>query len=183
MTRKLSLLIVLFVAVPLFAQSEPAQSEPERKTGITFSVANAGGDVSFRRLLPPNWAVLGSLGYAKGTAYPNAIGAPSADVTNWILSAGVRRYFASDELRPFAEASAGISWYDLPGCDATRSPRASAGGGVEYRVAKRVSIEGSAGLGYSKTTQRCEGFNGIEYRYEYDSLSTFRTALSVTFYF
>ena len=176
MMRKLA--VLLFLALPLFAQSEP-----DRKTGVTFSVGSAGNDIAFRRLLPPNWAVLGSLGYARGTAYPTLAPGPNVDVTSWILTAAARRYFGSDELRPFAEAGAGLSWSEVPGCHSLRSPRGSVAGGVEYWVAKRVSIEGSAGLGYSKYGQRCEGFDGTEYRFELDNLNTFRTALSVSFYF
>ena len=44
------------------------------------------------------------------------------------------------------------------------------------------SIEGSAGLSYSSTSQRCE-FNGIVSNFRQHSLSTFRSALSITFYF
>ena len=47
---------------------------------------------------------------------------------------------------------------------------------LRWSSSKRYSVP-------SKVWQRCEGFDGTEYRFELDNLNTFRTALSVTFYF
>ena len=175
--RTLLLFLVVLVSVPAFAQIDP-----DRKTGVTFSVGNSGGDIAFRRQLPPNWALLAAAGFTEGNAYnPGAPAGPS-DLTIWSLSAGARRYFTGSELRPFAEVTAGYQWTDAPGCSDISSPRAAAAGGVEYAIAKRVSIEGTAGLSYASSRQQCN-YGGIDYRFESDALSTFRTALSVTFYF
>lgn len=171
------LLLAVLVSIPAFAQIDP-----ERRTGVTFSVGNSGGDIAFRRQLPPNWALLASVGFTEGNAYNPGAPASPAGVTTWALSAGARRYFSGTDLRPFAELAAGYQWTDTPGCSDISSPRASAGGGVEYAIARRVSIEGTAGLSYASSKQQCS-FNGIDYRFENDALSTFRTALSVTFYF
>lgn len=183
MTRRILLPLLLLAALPLIAQPTP---DPDRKTGFTFSVGTAGSDISLRRRLSPEWTALAAIGYSEQNAQPQTAGPViltpyTLDV--WSISAGARRYFASDELRPFAEVTAGMSRADFPGCSTSNSPRATIGGGVEYYVARRVSIEGSAGLGYSETSQSCGVFGGQEYRFEYDSLNTFRTALSVTFYF
>jgi Autotransporter beta-domain len=177
-TRKILLIALALFSLPLFAQLDP-----DRKTGFTFSVANAGGDISVRRLLSPEWAVLGSLGYAEGNAYNPGTPAGPVDFDSWILSAGARRYFSATELRPFAEATLGYQWSDVPGCDEASNARATAGGGVEYAIARRVSIEGSAGLSYSNVNQRCSPAPGFDYEFDQDSFSTFRTALSITFYF
>jgi hypothetical protein len=179
MTKRTVVLLILtaVVSLPAFAQIDP-----DRRTGVTFSVANSGGDIAFRRLLPPNWAILGSFGFIEGGAYNPGAPAGQGDITTWTLSAGARRYFTGSELRPFGELTAGYQWTDAPGCGEVSSPRATAGGGVEYAIARRVSIEGTAGLAYSSATQDCT-FGGIDYRFENDALSTFRTALSITFYF
>lgn len=179
MTRRalFLLLLAVLVSIPAFAQIDP-----ERKTGVTFGVGTGGGDIAFRRQLPPNWALLASAGFTEGDAYNPGSPAGQFDLTIWSLSAGARRYFGASELRPFGEVAAGYQWTDTPGCNDISSPRASAGGGVEYAIARRVSIEGTAGLSYASSTQKCT-FNGVDYRFDSDALSTFRTALSVTFYF
>jgi hypothetical protein len=172
------ILFALLITLPLFAQTDP-----DRRTGVTFSVAQSGGDIAFRRLLPPDWALLASIGFAESNLGYNPGGpAGPLDARTYTLSAGVRRYFASSELRPFGEVTAGYDWTELPGCDDVSNPRAAAAGGVEYAIARRVSIEGSAGLAYSRFSQRCES-GGIEFELDRDALSTFRTALSITFYF
>ena len=97
------------------------------------------------------------------------------EADSWGLGLAARRYFAPSDLRPFAEAGGGLRWTDLPACSHLRSSFASATGGVEYKVAERVSIEGSAGLSYMSVSQRCE-FNGIVSNFNQHSLSTFRSA-------
>jgi hypothetical protein len=177
MTKRLPLLLVVLFSFPLVAQIDP-----EKKTGITFSAGNTGGDISLRRQLPPDWALLAAIGYSEGDAYNPASPLSPVGTSTWSVAGGVRRYFSRSDLRPFGELTAGYQWTEAPGCSEISHPRAAAAGGVEYAIARRVSIEGSAGLTYSSGAQRCS-FNGIDYRFEHDHLSTFRTALSVTFYF
>src|SRR5437773_10007924 len=161
-----------------FAASLSAQTHP---TGITFSVAQGGNDVAFRRLFGTQWAALATLGYTHGTAFSAAaVGSTTADF--WSLGLSGRRYFAPAELRPFAEAGGGMRWTEIAGCPRLRNPFATATGGVEYNIAPRVSIEGSAGLSYSAFSQRCT-IDGITTNFHQHPLSTFRSALSVTFYF
>ena len=172
---------LLFLALTSFGSQLQAQAAAHR-TGITFSVAQSSGDVSARRLFGSSWAALADLGFSHGTAYSVATIGPTADTTNWSATLGARRYFAASPLRPFAELGAGVRWTEIAGCHHVRNPHGTVGGGVEYAVAPRVSIEGSAGLTYIEYTQRCTS-GGIEYRFHQDALSTFRSALSITFYF
>lgn len=178
MKKLLPVLLLLLAGTTFYAQ------DADRRTGLTFTVGQPANDISFRRLIGSEWAALGSLGYSRGTAYGvTAGGNEPVDIDSWTLTAAARRYFANDQLRPFAEAGAGLRMTEVPGCDHLRSPYANVSGGVEYRIAPRVSIEGSAGLSYSELQQRCTAFDGTVFRLDTDSLSTFRTALSVTFYF
>ena len=172
MRTKLAVLL-LFTAATLSAQTH--------RTGLTFSVGESSNEISFRRLFGPQWAALGSLGYSHGTIFSTPDAGSSA-VDQWSVGLSARRYFAPAELRPFAQGGGGMRWTDLPGCAHLRSPFASATGGVEYKVAERVSIEGTAGLTYSSLSQRCE-VNGVTSNFSQHSLSTFRSALSITFYF
>jgi hypothetical protein len=173
----ITFLLFAFFATMTFAQD----STP--KNGMTFSIGGSSNDISFRRLIGSQWAALGSLGYMNGTVYGSTTGFGSAEISSWLATAGARRYFSSDSLRPFAEAMAGLRWTEsLPGCEDMKSPYGSAGGGIEYKVAPRVSIEGSAGLAYTSASQRCVA-DGVEYKYDNHTWSTFRTALSITFYF
>jgi hypothetical protein len=175
MKTTLTIALLLCTATGLFAQTQT------HRNGVTFSVAQASNEVAFRRLFGTQWAGLASLGYDRGTVFSTAdLGSVEAD--SWGVGLAARRYFAPADLRPFAEAGGGVRWTDLPGCTHIRSPFASATGGVEYKVAERVSIEGNAGLTYSSISQRCE-FNGITTNFNQHSLSTFRSALSLTFYF
>ena len=129
-------------------------------------------------------AGLGTLGYNRGTAFFVDVSGNSHALTAWSLGLSARRYVKGGNLRPFAEAGGGLRWTDLGGtpCGTPQSPFATAGGGVEYKVAPQVSIEGSAGLSYWSFSQRCE-VNGVVTRVHQNSLSTFRSALSLTFYF
>lgn len=176
--RRSALLLFLFAAAPLFAQS-PA---PDRKTGFTFSLGSADNSVSVRRVVSPQWMVLGTLGFSHGNNGVVTVGGHQSSATSWSLGAGVRRVFVSEELRPFVEVDAAIRRTNLPGCGHLNSPFASAGGGVEYFIAKRVSIEGSAGVNYTNISEHCVSDFG-EVNYDAHTFSTFRSALSLTFYF
>lgn len=178
MRKTLIPLVLVLVAATASAQTDP-QTHP---TGVTFSVAQSSNDFSFRRLFGKEWAGLATLGYSHGNSFAVAANGQSVSTDSWSLGVSGRRYFAPSELRPFAEAGVGERWIDIGGCSKIRTPFASAGGGVEYHVAPRVSIEGSAGLSYSQFDQRCT-VDGIPNNFSQHSLSTFRSALSITFYF
>ena len=182
MKRILTTLIILTLTPALFAQTPP-----ERKTGITFLVAQQSSEIALRRSVTPDWTVLGSFGYAEdlfgGAVIIPPAGSGDIDVKTWSAGLGLRRNFRSAELRPFAEITANYRQTDVPGCEAITFPTATVGGGVEYFIASRVSIEGSAGLLYGSTSQHCapDGFPAFDF--EVDGFSTMRTALSITFYF
>jgi len=175
---------ILIASLLLSTVQLAAQTTATHKTGVTFSVAQASGEVSARRLFGRQWAALGVLGYSHGTAYAYAPASPfyPNDITTWSAGLAARRYFSPAPLRPFAELGAGVRRTDFAPCNHFNNPYGTAVGGVEYNVAPRVSIEGSAGLNYSSSSQRCNS-GGIEYRLDSHSFSTFRTALSITFYF
>jgi hypothetical protein len=176
-------LVVLTLALAAATASAQTQT-PTHPTGITFSVGQSSNDFSFRRLFGTQWAGLATLGYGHGTSFAVVSSGENASVPtdSWSLGLSGRRYFAPADLRPFAEVGVGERWTEISGCPHIRSPFASASGGVEYHIAPRVSIEGSAGLSYSQFEQRCN-FNGFPTSFSQHSLSTFRSALSVTFYF
>jgi hypothetical protein len=175
--RRSALLLFLFASLPLFAQ------DSNRKTGITFSLGQPDSSIAVRRLLTPKWTALGTLSFAHGSS--NGAITP-VDTTSWSLGAGVRRVFISEELRPFVEVDAAVRHTTVPGCGHLNYPYVSAGGGVEYFVARRVSIEGSAGASYSQVSENCsvaDSVGTVDYRFDSHSFSTFRSAISLTFYF
>lgn len=176
--RKALLLLALAAATTASAQTS-AQTHP---TGITFSVAQSGNDLSFRRLFGNEWAGLATLGYSHGTGFIVTSAGGPVDSDSWSIGLAGRRYFAAADLRPFAELGAGERWTNIGDCTRLRSPFATATGGVEYHIAPRVSIEGSAGLSYAQFDQRCNA-GGISSTFRQDSFTTFRSALSITFYF
>ena len=182
--RRSAFLLFLFICLPLFAQTP----DPNRKTGFTFFFGTPDSGISVRRRVTPDWTVLGTLAYSRnGQAVAAVAGpAPNANATSWALGAGVRRVFVSEELRPFIEVDALLRRTDVPFCDHISYPYFTAAGGVEYFVAKRVSIEGSAGLSYSRVSERCTqdlGNGPVEFRFDSHSFGTFRSALSLTFWF
>jgi hypothetical protein len=176
MRTKLAFLLLLFSAATLSAQTHP--------WGITFGIGNSSSDLAARRLFGKQWAGLATLGYTSGTAeFSDTAGVGTQSATEWSLGVSARRYFGSGEFRPFGEAGGGIRWF--PGfspCSHPHGPFASAGGGVEYKLAPRVSIEGTTGLSYSSINTRCED-NGVITRIHQRTLTTFRSSLSLTFYF
>src|SRR5436190_2753542 len=129
---KIRLALVLLA----FAASLSAQTHP---TGLTFSVAQSGNDVAFRRLFGSQWAALAIFGYSHATVFSTAAVSGSTDADFWSLGLSGRRYFAPSELRPFAEAGGGMRWTEVAGCPHVRAPFATATGGVEYNIAPRVS--------------------------------------------
>jgi hypothetical protein len=169
-------LLLLLACTPLLAQ--------ERKTGFSFLLGQPDSGISVRRVLTPQWTVLGTLAYAHGTTATGVTGAPAPvfDQTSWALGAAIRRVFISEELRPFVQVEGAYRRTSLGGCEHTSYPFFAADGGVEYFVAKRVSIEGSAGLNHSHFSQRCSD-DTTSVRYDSSSTATFRSAISLTFYF
>jgi hypothetical protein len=170
-----------FILLLLSTTTISAQTHPN---GITFGIGNSSNDVAARHLFGNQWAALGTLGYTHGTAAVIDENGNSHALTTWSLGVTARRYLRSGDLRPFAEAGGGLRWSDIGfgSCGSLRSPFATAGGGVEYKVAPQVSIEGSAGVNYASFSQRCE-VNGVSTHFHQNALSTFRSALSLTFYF
>jgi hypothetical protein len=174
-TKPAFFLLLLLSAAALSAQTHP--------NGITFGIGNSSSDIAVRHLFGNEWAALGTLGYSHGAIIAVDTNGGTHPLTAWSLGLTARRYIRPGDLRPFAEAGGGLRWSGNEGiCSGVHSPFATAGGGVEYKVASQVSIEGSAGLSYSSFSQRCE-FGGVVTHNHQNSLSTFRSALSLTFYF
>ncbi len=177
--RRSAVLLFLFASLPLFAQ------DADRKTGFTFFFGTPDSGISARRRVTPDWTVLGTLAYSHNTLGAAGSITPG-NQTTWALGAGVRRVFVSEELRPFVEIDAALRHTEVGFCDHVNYPSIGAAGGVEYFVAKRVSIEGSAGLTYLRFSEKCTqdlGSGPVEFRYDSHSLGTFRSALSLTFWF
>jgi hypothetical protein len=105
------------------------------------------------------------------------------------LGIGLRHNFnARERLRPFTQVEVIRSTYsDSNSFDTCRSsPNFDyvAAGGGEYFLASRVSLEGSAGVAYSHGSQRCTfGDPSVTYRQSEHAFGTFRTLLSINFYF
>jgi hypothetical protein len=174
-------LLLLLACTPLFAQERA-----ERKTGFTFQLGQPDSGIAVRRVLTPSWMVLGTLMYAHGSSASGAGGggvpAPAVDQTTWGVGAAIRRVFVSEELRPFAQIEGAWRRSSLSSCGNTSYPYVAADGGVEYFVARRVSIEGSAGVSHARFSEQCSD-GTINVSFSSNSTATFRSAISLTFYF
>ena len=160
------------IVLAIAARGQEKDTKPH-DNAITFGIGSGSSDISVRHIFRDRWTVLGTLGYG----FPGVINVGASSSSAYELGIGLRRNFGSRPFRPFAHLEANRVWYDA-GCAHISSSAYVGGGGVEYFVAPRVSIEGLAGVEHFANNQRCDANS-----YHYRSTSTFRSAVSVSFYF
>jgi hypothetical protein len=107
----------------------------------------------------------------------------------WTLGAGLRRYLtAKTSLQPFIQLDVSRSTPTNAvgvvggGCAPSHLDSGALTGGAEYHVTPSISIEGRAGIQGSSYSARCSG-SDFSARTDSRTLSTFRSAVALNFYF
>jgi len=159
---------------------------------LAFSVASQNYDIEYRHMFADSkLAVIAIAGYYE-VKFRNTQTAPnfnSQDITNRFvdLGLGLRNNFRTGEqLRPFLQLDVHRSTQDTSSVDCQASPiwGYNATGGAEYFVGKQVSIEGSAGLHYGRTSEGCTNPNtGQSVSQKATTFGTFRSVVGINFYF
>ena len=170
MRRRIFLMVMVMIAASMHAQ------EKERHDNAVTFGAFGGGDLSVRHIFRDRWCVLGRVGY--GTL-GDIVVSPSPNVSSdaYELGLAVRRTFGVKPFRPFVHLEAIRNWYDF-GCTHTASMDYLGGGGVEYFVAPRVSVEGLGGIEHNTLNSRCQ-----DNTYRAHQTLTFRSGVFVSSYF
>jgi hypothetical protein len=182
MVRVWTALAVLAFAANVRAAD--AVTPADRSNVIAFAVGDTSNSVEYRRLFHGGqFALIALAAYIKdsSTASPPLLFPASSHYTEFGL--GVRRNFLSgDQLRPFAQVTAGRSSAS-GNCSIASFWDYTATGGGEYFVSPRVSLEGSAGIDVGRGRSDCiAGVAGLTGSYS-RTLNTFRAALGINLYF
>lgn len=177
----------LVAATTTLRASEPFT--PTDKTNvIAFSAGNETGDIEYRHtFLNSRLALLALAGYHASSYHSNDPDVPDSSSHASELGIGLRNNFDMRErLRPFAQVevirTSATNYYVQ--CHASPSFNYIASGGGEYFLANRVSLEGSAGVAFFRSSQNCTyGDPPLAFKQQNRSFGTFRTLLSINFYF
>jgi hypothetical protein len=167
---------IIFAATALViavaAQAQEKDTKPH-DNAITFGVGLSSADVAVRHIFRDRWAVLGRVGYgSQGPAI-----ASSGSVDSYDLGVAVRRMFGTKPFRPFAHLEAIRRWSRF-GCNHTATMSYVGGGGVEYFVAPRVSVEGLAGAEHDSVQGHCD-----DNTFHAHQTITLSSGVFVSFYF
>jgi hypothetical protein len=187
-TRLGFVLLTLLAVGPLMAEDAPKQA-------VSFSFGNSSSTIGYRHNFG-KYAGLITAGYQKFsvTQIDSQTGtAVTGKDDGWTLGAGIRRYLARrDQVQPYVQfdLERSINFFgttvvtgSVSGqCDKPRTTTASLTGGVEYHVTRSISIEGAAGVQQSTYADRCSG-PAFSYYTSYRSVGTFRSAVTLNFYF
>jgi hypothetical protein len=178
---------VVIAAALLFPSHLDAADAP--KNALSFSFSNSDPSISYRRSFGM-FAGLISGSYAHFSYDTSQTDGPSASNSghDWTLGVGLRRYLAAKTaVQPFVQFDIGRSVPTTSAviggtCGTSHADTASLTGGAEYHFTPSISIEGRAGLAGSKFSTRC---SSPEFSFHDDSrtISTFRSAVSLNFYF
>ena len=170
MKRTIFAAVVIVIAIA--AQAQEKETKPH-DNAITFGVGFGSTDIAVRHIFRDRWAVLGRLGY--GSQGPTL--APSGSADSYDLGIAVRRMFGTKPFRPFAHLEAIRHWSRF-GCSHTASMSYVGGGGVEYFLAPRVSVEGLAGAEHDTVHSHCE-----DNTFHAHQTITLSSGVFVSFYF
>jgi hypothetical protein len=176
--------LALLIAFPTLAEDNPKQA-------LSFSAGfNDNGSIAYRRLFG-SYAALLNVGYEKSSfRQSNDIGLDiRQDSRFWQAGVGLRHYLSrQQQVTPFiqAEVDRSIPAGYASDCPGFHTTSGTLGGGGEYHVTKAFSVEGMAGLGYNHTSQKCSATDltgTVNYRYDSRSYGTFRSGVTINFYF
>jgi hypothetical protein len=176
--------IVIIVAVTAVRAAEPIKPT-DRPNVFSFSVASSNTSIEYRRMFRDSRLTLIAIGgYATQTAQEPAPYKPVS--THFLqLGLGLRRNFnTAEQFRPFAQVEIlRHSSASTGQCGIPANWNYVASGGGEYFVAQRLSLEASAGLNYGRGGYGCFSDGTTTGMLSAKTLGTFRSAVSVNFYF
>jgi opacity protein-like surface antigen len=159
---------------------------------FSFSIGSGQSDIEYRRMFADSrLALIAIAGYDDQKFKSNATVGGTVNFSQHALELGlgIRNNFnAGEQFRPFvqfdvrrtsANNGAGIGI-----CEPSPFWNYNASGGAEYFVGHRVSVEGSAGLRYSRSSSDCsEPATGESFTSKATNFGTFRSAIGINFYF
>lgn len=176
--------IVIAIATTTIAADEPIKPT-ERRNVLSFSVSGSSPSIEYRRMfLDSRLTLIAMGGYGTQTSQEPAPYKPSS-ARFLELGLGLRRNFnATEQLRPFAQVEIlRHSSAESGQCGIPADWNYVATGGGEYFVGRRLSLEASAGLNYGRGGFGCFTDGSTTGTLKEKNFSTFRSAVSVNFYF
>jgi hypothetical protein len=176
--------IVIAIATTTVAADEPTKPT-ERRNAFSFSVSSESPSIEYRRMfLDSRLALIAMGGYGTQTSQEPA---PNKQVSARFLELGLglrRNFNNAEQLRPFAQVEIlRHSSADSGLCRIPADWNYLATGGGEYFVGRRLSLEASAGLNYVRGGFGCFTDGTTTGTLKAKSFGTFRSAVSVNFYF
>lgn len=165
--------------------AEPIIPDTDRHHVLAFAASNDSGDIEYRYMFHDSrLAVIALFGYSRQTSKTTGVVTVRESTHALDLGLGLRHNFMTrEQLRPFVQL------------DATRSSSGdscgsvfitpvwgySGTGGAEYFLGRRFSVEGRAGVRYTRGSSNCAG--SVFPKSSFHEVSTFRSALAINFYF
>jgi len=166
--KKLMLILIAAVMGVGIGMGTAYAADTPKQGSLGLSVDVRGSSViEGRYFLTNDMAVLAGFGFGAKGGYGNG--------TDIGLDAGVRKYLKMDTVSPFV---GGTISYSKTQNGNDKKTEALGLVGAEYFLHKQVSVEGSAGLGYS---EKKENMGGMATRKT--NLGTSRLGVSLNFYF
>lgn len=184
--RSLAIVVVAFTAGLLHA-ADPVAPQLEKRNAVSFDVASSSPELSARRtFFDGKLSLIGSVGYE--SLHYSASGGADYDSSYHVLDLGLgirRNFLVAEKIRPFAQLQVNRTTANpnpVAGAQVSSRPQwhYAALGGIEFFIARRLSLEGSAGVAYSNTTEHADT---PPTDYHSRTFNTFRSTVGVNFYF
>lgn len=156
-----------------------AMAENSLQTGakaLSFGVANSDVVLSGRFFVQPDIAILAGAGFAHSSN--------NDSTTDYGLFGGIRKYIKTSDLAPFVGGIVSYNREDFivpsggggTDVESQKTFEIDGVGGMEYFVAKQVSVEAQVGVGLS-TIHNVDGSGDDQTKF-----GTFSSAVTVNFY-
>jgi hypothetical protein len=156
-----------------------AMADNSLQTGakaLSFGVANGDIEISGRYFLGSDLAILAGAGFSYASN--------NDSTTDYSLTAGIRKYFKKTDLAPFVGGIVSFRRNDIivpsgggTDVESERTFEIDGVGGLEYFVAKQVSVEAQVGIGLS-SIHNVDGTGDDQTQF-----GTFSSGITVNFYF
>lgn len=144
--------------------------------GLSFGVSNSDILISGRYLLQSDLAILGGAGFSHSSN--------NDSTSDYGLVGGIRKYIKTTDLAPFVGGTVSYRRNDIivptggggTDVESEKTFEIAGVGGLEYFVAKQVSVEAQVGVGLS-SIHNVDGSGDDETQF-----GTFSSAVTVSFY-
>jgi len=156
-----------------------AMADNSLQTGakaLSFGVANGDIEISGRYFLQSDLAILAGAGFSYASN--------NDSTTDYSLTAGIRKYIKKTDLAPFVGGVVSFRRNDIivpsgggTDVESEKTFAIDGVGGLEYFVAKQVSVEAQVGIGLS-SIHNVDGTGDDQTQF-----GTFSSGITVNFYF